>query len=157
MRSIHAAMAVALLATLCGCGGASKKAVVDLSTPEKAILSLEECYRCRDLEGAVRCKDFTAEAELMLKKLNQDFSKDAEMVKETANVLELGFKAEMKEKGFPNFHGITSTFGEKKPIDGRDDFVEIVETCQTPSGKASTNRLACMKRGDEWKVAMIVE
>jgi hypothetical protein len=38
----------------------------DFTTPEGAVLCLEEAYRRHDLDAAAACKDFAIEAKLML-------------------------------------------------------------------------------------------
>ena len=49
-----------LLTALIGCGSNSDSSIAhDLTTPEGAILSLEDAYRAEDIEAAVRCRDFT--------------------------------------------------------------------------------------------------
>jgi hypothetical protein len=74
----------------------------DFSTPEGAILMLEDAYRRKDLDAAVAAKDFTAEARLMLSRLRRGWERDAEVLKRTAEVLELAFRAEKKER-WPDF------------------------------------------------------
>ena len=61
----------------------------DFSTPEGALLKLEDAYRARDIEGAVACKDFRREADMMLSRMGSPLVKDEEMVSEIAKVLEL--------------------------------------------------------------------
>lgn len=151
------------LALFAGCRSQStpqttgKIAPPDFSSPEKAILSLEDAYRARNVEAAVQCKDFPTEAKLMLERLQQDFSNDSEIVAKTAEVLELGFRSEMKNDGFPNFDGVTSTFSAPKPIQGREDLVEVIETCRHANGSSSTNRLVVAKTPDGWKVVSVPE
>lgn len=141
-----------LLIAFAGCGGAPMH---DLSTPESAILSLEDAYRAADMEAALKCKDFDVEAKLMLEKVNTELSDDPELLQQTAEVLKLGFMAEMKEKGFPDFRGITSTFSNQKPYQGRDDIVEITETCNHGNGQTTTNQLTVAKTAAGWKMVMI--
>lgn len=138
-----------------GCHNSSEIAH-DFNTPEGAILSLEDAYRARDVEAAVKCKDFDTEAKMMLHKLNPEFSDDPELLAKTAEVLELGFRAEMKS-GFPNFDGVTSTFPERKPYQGRDDIVEVTELCTHAGGGTTTNTLHVAKVADGWRVIALVE
>src|SRR5688572_22837053 len=63
----------------------------DFSTPEGAILRLEDAYRKRDIEIAVSCKDFLTEARLMLEKSDKVES-DEELVRKTAKTLELSYR-----------------------------------------------------------------
>src|SRR5262245_20677733 len=53
---------------------------LDLSTPEGAILCLEDAYRRRDLEAAVACRDFVTQARQMLGQLQMPMDGDAELV-----------------------------------------------------------------------------
>ena len=70
----------------------------DFTTPEGAILCLEDAYRQRDIEAAVAAKDFKTEARLLLQKTGfKDFIDD-EMVAKTAQALELGFRAQTVAK-----------------------------------------------------------
>ena len=92
--------------------------------------------------------------ELMLQSLKQDFSGDAEMVAKTAEVLELGFRAEMAE-GFPNFNDSVSTFSNKQPYKERDDIVQIIEQCKFGDGSKTTNKLVVGKTANGWKVIAV--
>ena len=158
--------ALLLVTLLVGCGdkdsasggaGSSQSITHDLTTPEGAILCLEDAYRDRDLEAAVRCKDFNIEAKLMLQRLETDFSDDEEILAKTAEVLELGFRAEMTNTGFPDFRGIQSTFSNKKPYADNDDIVQITEHCSHSDGTATTNTLVVANTADGWKVVAVPE
>lgn len=138
-------------------GAASQSFAHDLTTPEGAILSLEDAYRAKDIEAAVRCKDFTVEAKLMLQKLEQDFSDDPEILSKTAEVLELGFRSELQNSGIPDFRDIESTFSDKTPYQGRDDIVQITETCRHGDGTTTTNTLVVAKTADGWKVVAVAD
>jgi hypothetical protein len=136
-------------------GAVSQSFAHDLTTPEGAILSLEDAYRAKDIEAAVRCKDFAVEAKLMLQRIQQEFSDDPEILSKTAEVLELGFRSEMKDSGFPDFHNITSTFSDKKPYDGHKDIVQITEHCRQSDGTTSTNTLVVANTANGWKVVAV--
>jgi hypothetical protein len=136
----------ALLFSL-GCGRQAE----DLSTPEKAILSLEDAYRAKDIEAAVRCKDFLTEANLML----EEFPKlkeraDGKVVTETAKILELAFRKEMKTKGFPDFAGVTARFPKVEPY--RENIVVVTEECSYLDGSTTQQRLLVVKVKDGWRV-----
>ena len=140
-----------LVLTFVGCGSGIAH---DLNTPEGAILSLEDAYRAGDIEAAVRCKDFNIEAELMFEKLGKDRADD-EVLAMTAKVLELGFRSEMKITGFPDFNNVVSTFSDKKSYEGRDDFVQITETCQFDDGTKTKDQLVVAQTPDGWKVVAV--
>ena len=124
MKSRLCILVSASLFGLSGCGNSDSSSIRhDFDTPEGAILCLEDAYRARDIEAAVRCKDFTIEATLMLQRLQTDFSDDPEILSKTAEVLELAFRSEMKNSGFPDFRDVVSTFPDKTAFQGRDDIV----------------------------------
>ena len=141
----------------CGSSGGVMTKPIDLSTPEAAILSLEEAYRAKDVNAAVKCKDFRTEAVLMLQKVTPQFANDAEIVTQTTEVLELGFRSEMKKKGFPDFRGVTSTFKNKKPFRNSGDIVELTETCVDGRGTTTTNQLVVAKTEPGWRIVTVVE
>ena len=93
-----AAMSFTFLASLFG-GSA-----VDLSTPERAVKSLEDAWRAKDIEKAIRCKDFRGEAEQMLRD-KPAAVRTEDIIAQTAQVLELGYRAEIKKSGFPKMQG----------------------------------------------------
>ncbi len=160
-----------LLATFAvGCGGSSVPTASssstdsgpsdiahDFATPEGAILSLEDAYRNRDVEAAVKCKDFETEAQIMLSKLQGNLGDDPEVKKQTTEVLELSFRQELKQTGFPDFRNLVSSFSAPEPYGGRDDIVRIKEICAHSNGTTTTNVLHCAKRGNVWKVVTILE
>ena len=159
MKRIVVLAVSGLFFNFAGCGTSAPQGDIahDLTTPEGAVLCLEDAYRARDIEAAVRCKDFTIEATLMLEKLQQDFSRDQEILAKTAEVLELGFRSEMEQSGFPDFEGIESSFSGKQSYQGRDDMVTLTETCRHSSGAATSNQLVVAKTADGWKVISVVE
>ena len=141
----------------CGSSGGVMTKPIDLTTPEAAILSLEEAYRSRDVNAAVKCKDFRTEAILMLQKVSPQLAGDEEIIAKTTEVLELGFRTEMKKKGFPDFRDVTSTFKDKKPFRNRNDIVEVTETCAHKGGSATTNQLVVAKTEPGWRVVAVTE
>jgi hypothetical protein len=150
-------MVFLLLVAGCGSSGGVMTRPVDLTTPEAAVLSLEEAYRARDIDAAVKCKDFRTEATLMLEKLNPELAKDEEIIVQTTDVLELAFRAEMKQKGFPDFSGVTSTFKDKKPFRNRSDIVEMTETCVHDGGSTTTNQVILAKTETGWRMVVIAD
>jgi hypothetical protein len=161
IRSMLVRRSLFVLALLFGAGCGSSGGVmtkpIDLSTPEATILSLEEAYRARDVNAAVKCKDFRTEAILMLQKVSPELAGDEEIITQTTEVLELGFRTEMKKKGFPDFRGVTSTFKDKKPFRNRSDIVELTETCVDGHGSATTNQLVVAKTEPGWRIVVVAE
>jgi hypothetical protein len=154
MKKFTSLIACLSLLALASC---SKQPTADFTTPEGAILMLEDAYRKKDLQAAVDAKDFVAESRVMLSKLDTSFDKDQEILKKTAEVLELAFRAEMKEKGFPDFSGIRSHFPKTEPHQDFEDIVAVTEVCTFPDGRTSTQKLLVAKTPKGWRVLNVVE
>jgi hypothetical protein len=150
-------MVALLFVAGCGSSGGVMTKPIDLTTPEAAVLSLEEAYRARDISSAVKCKDFRTEAMLMLEKLNPELAKDEEIIVQTTEVLELAFRAEMKQKGFPDFSGVTSTFTNKRAFRDRSDIVEMTETCIRGGSATTTNQVILAKTETGWRMVVIAD
>ncbi len=156
MKSRACILVSVILLVLSGCGGSDSSSIRhDFDTPEGAVLCLEDAYRAKDIEAAVRCKDFTMEATLMLQRLQTDSSGDPKILAQTAELLELGFRSEMKNSDFPDFRDIVSTFSDKNPFQGRDDIVELTEKCRHADGRTTTNKLVVAKTANGWKVVTV--
>ena len=91
MKKFTVLVACLSLLKLASC---SKQPATDFTTPEGAILMLEDAYRKKDLQAAVDAKDFVAESRVMLSTLETPFDKDEEIVEKSAEVLELAFRTE---------------------------------------------------------------
>lgn len=129
----------------------------DLTTPEGAVLSLYDAYAAGDVEAAVKCKDFRIEAELILEDVEDDLSGDAEVVGKTAEVLELGFRKQMADGGFPGGGGAVKTVRMKYPVKGDDDRFRVTERFIQRDGTMVVNKLLVAKTPDGWKVITLVE
>jgi len=151
------ALSIGLL-LLAGCGQtASQSAIVhDFSTPQGAILCLEDAYRAKDIEAAVRCKDFQMEARAMSEKIgaSKEVMDDA-VIKQLADVLELGYRGELKQKGFPDFNGVTCTFPTTEQKS--DGLVVVTEECSYAGGQTSRQKLLVGKTANGWRVLNPVE
>ena len=156
-------LAVLLTAVLLftGCGGGSSSAggsdiAHDRTTPEGAILTLEDAYRAKNLDAALACRDFDLEAKFMLERVGDGaFTEDGEMVRQMADVLKLGYTTEIGNS-FPDFREVKSEFSDKQPYKGNADVVELTETC-TSAGGSSVNKMVVAKTDDGWKVLTIPE
>jgi hypothetical protein len=131
---------------------------MDFSTPEGAILCLEDTYRRRDIEAAVACKDFQVEAVLLLIRTQPDLVDDPELLAKTAEVLELGFRKE-KTENWPDMEGMESFFVDRQP--GFEDLsiVIVTEIVAMPDGRICEDHLQVCCRNGEWRVlsAVVVE
>jgi hypothetical protein len=96
----------------------------DFTTPEGAILVLEDAFRRHDLEGAVAAKDFAIEAELELAAEGVPAPISASAVAERAASLEEKFRAVMTAS-WPDFSGIESYFLDRQSC-GTSDGARLV-------------------------------
>jgi hypothetical protein len=124
--------------------------LADFSTPESAIQSLESAYQAHDVEAAVACKDFRAEAELMLQNVNPQFADDKEIISQTAEVLELSYRKDIEQNGFPDFAGVKSSFPKTERLNNQ--LVIVTEVCEYPDGVTMVQRLNVYKTAAGWRV-----
>lgn len=128
----------------------------DFSTPEGAILCLEDAYRRKDIEAAVRCKDFPIESRLML--LNTGIPMDQvddELVAETAEVLELAYRKQFEQMGFPDMASVASKFAARMRC--QDGVVMVTELLEYPDGVSFTQRILVAETAAGWRVLNVVE
>lgn len=121
----------------------------DFSTPEGAILSLEDAYEEQDIERAIACKNFIEEARILLQKMN-DSIKDDDLLHATAEVLRMSFIKNLKDEGFPLFKDIQRVFPLREKIS--DKLYLITEICVFPDGGRSLQKIYTFKEHDGWKV-----
>jgi uncharacterized protein YegJ (DUF2314 family) len=124
----------------------------NFSTPEGAILCLEDAYDEQNIEKAICCKNFLEEARLLLHKMN-DNSGDEDIVEATAEVLRLSFIKSLTEEGFPVFKELVRAFPKREKI--TDNLYLITEICTFPDGGRSSQNIYTFREGDEWKVLNI--
>lgn len=122
----------------------------DMSTPEGAVLCLEDAYTAGDLAAALACKDFLTEARMLLEQVPGMDASDDELIASTAETLKLAFEAHFNSGEIPNFDGVLRAFPERDFLD--KDTVIISEICTHPDGRMSLDRLIVTKFGDEWRV-----
>ena len=123
-------------------------------SPEQAIQRLEAAYRAKDIEAAVGAKDFRSEARLMLQDLAKegrpDLSGDAEVLRQTAELLELAYRKEMKESGFPDLAGVECSFAPHEVL--TEALVVVHENCRFPDGAITHQRINVAKTSAGWRV-----
>jgi hypothetical protein len=125
--------------------------VMDFTTPEGAILCLEDALRRQDIEAVAACKDFQVEAVLLLSETMPEQASDDEMVARTAEVLELAYRKEISGN-WPKMEGVESFFVDRQ-LGFQDLAIVIVtEVSLMPDGTFSQTRLRVSKRNDEWRV-----
>ena len=142
-----------LLAGLLAIGIPAAAFAADFTTPQNAVRALEEAYINKDIDAAVAAKDFTEEARLMLLSINPQFAKDPEMIEKTAEVLELSFRKEMKESGFPDFSGLKCSLGEPENV--TPSLVKVMERCVSPNGSASIEDVHVFNGAQGWRIVIV--
>jgi len=120
----------------------------DFSTPEGAVLALEDAYRKADLEAAVRAKDFHQDAFYFL---GLPFGSDLGKTQTMAAAMEKGFRLQMTEDGFPDYSEIKTTFVKKEVVSTEQ--VILTQRCQR--GQASRDmRLLVVKTERGWRTVL---
>lgn len=124
---------------------------MDFTTPEGAILCLEDAFRRRDLEAAIACKDFQVEAVLLLMETSPESLSDQAVLAKAAEVLELGYRKQISEN-WPNMDGVESFFIDRQP-DSEDlgTFV-VTELTLMPDRTLCQTNMRVAKRQDRWRV-----
>lgn len=128
--------------------------VHDFSTPEGAILCLEDAYDEQDIEKAVACKNFEEEARLLLLKMN-DRCSGKEILETTADILRKSFIRSLEQDGFPVFKDLRRAYPFRKKI--TDNLYLITEICIFPDGRKSQQEIYTFRGEDGWRVLNIVE
>ncbi|MEK7380745.1 MAG: hypothetical protein AAB075_07025 [Gemmatimonadota bacterium] len=126
--------------------------VMDFTTPEGAILSLEDAYRRRDIEAAVAAKDFSMEAKLMLRSLDRTEVDDA-LVARTAEVLLASFRT-ATTAAWPDFEGLQCFLTKREPH--ADQVVRVTEVCRYPDGGFSEQQILVGPTARGWMVLNLV-
>lgn len=122
---------------------------MDFTTPEGAILCLEDAYRRKDLEAACACKDFLIEGTLLLLESAPESASDPAIQRQTAEVLQLSYRKETSEN-WPEMEGVESFFVEQQPLS--DGIVVVTEFMRLPDGSFSEANLRVAKTADGWRV-----
>ncbi|MBI5426636.1 MAG: hypothetical protein HZA32_21380 [Opitutae bacterium] len=123
------------------------------TTPEEAILLLEDAYRKKDIDAAVAAKDFQIEARLLLERIRREKNEPAvapSLIHQTAHVLELSFRDHHARKGFPDMTGVVSTFPTKEEVE--PGICAVTELCTWPDGESVTQKILVAKTERGWKV-----
>ena len=121
----------------------------DFTTPEGAILCLEDAYRRRDIEAAIAAKDFKTEARLMLQKTGFKDQIDEDMIAKTAEALVASFRAHTTAR-WPDFEGLESFFTKREPHS--DKVVLVTEVCHFPDGGFSQQQILVAETPQGWRV-----
>ena len=90
---------------------------------------------------------------MLVSKMKMEF--DEEIVKQTAEVLELSFIDNLEKHSFPDFSALQSGFPAREKI--TDNQWIITEVCWYPDGGKSVQKLNTYKTITGWKVLSLVD
>ena len=121
----------------------------DFTTPEGAILCLEDAYRRRNLESAVACKDFLIEGTVMLLNYDPALARDPEIRKKNAVLAERAFRRTLSED-WPELEGVESFFYGRQ--DYADGIVAVKEVRRMPDGTFDQLNVLAAKTKSGWRV-----
>ncbi|MCY1692719.1 DUF2314 domain-containing protein [Exiguobacterium sp. SL14] len=119
----------------------------DFSTPEGVIIKIENYYSDENMEGALSCKNFIQEAEILLKE--RDINITEELREQVAETLKTSFIESLLSNGFPYFKNIERNFTLEEKIKDRQ---LIKEKVIYPNGSITYNKLWVGHSNGEWKV-----
>ena len=132
---------------------ATPSMAADLSTPQGALQALEHAYLAQDIEAAVAAKNFQYEGRAMLEHLKSMPNPEPDLVQKAAHVLELAFRKQIQDQGFPQFADLRSRIVATKQL--APDLVEITEEFVFPDGYVSQEAVYAAKSGDHWGVVVL--
>ena len=141
-----------LLPLLLALAAVSAVKAAGYDTPEDAVRALEKAYVQRSADDAVAAMDFVEEGRQMLQKINPALANDAEIIKQTATILEQSFRNELRTKGFPDLVGVTCSFVAKAQIS--PELIKLTEQCLSPGGAKSVQDRLVTKRDLGWRVTL---
>lgn len=128
----------------------------DFTTPEGAILMLEQAFRRRDLEAAVAAKDFATEAELEFAASGKGGASDVDIATRAAE-LERKFRA-MMQASWPDFSGMESHFVDREPhprppgLTSARELAVVREINRYRQGGSSEHRILVAEGARGWRV-----
>jgi hypothetical protein len=128
-------------------------AAPNFTTPEGAVKALEAAYANKSIEDAVAAKNFNAEARLMLLRIQPELARDAEVLKQMAEVLELSFRKQIDKEGFPDVTSFQCSLSRPEQVS--ETLVKMTETCRSPEGVTSLQDLHVSKDANGWRVVVV--
>lgn len=139
---------------LLGLGAASAVSAGNyFATPEDAVRALEQAYIQKSADAVVAALDFVEGGRQLLQETNPALANDADSIKQTAEVLELSFRDELRAKGFPDFGKLKCSFVGKAQL--APGLIKLTEQCVFPEGGKSVQDLIVMKRDLGWRVVLV--
>jgi hypothetical protein len=92
---------------------------------------------------------------MMLGRMGSPLAANAEILGETAKALELAFRKEIQDQGFPPFDGVECTFPTKETRS--DGTVVVTEVCRFPDGGTSEQKVQTWHTSSGWRVLTPLE
>lgn len=126
----------------------------EFETPEAALSSLEAAYKANDLNAAILCKSFEKEAEEMLYARFDKKVITKNVIKETAELLELTYRKSIIDNGFPDFSDIKCEATSEIQPNGN---AILTEKCLFSDGGYSVQKIKAYKVDGNWKVGEAIE
>jgi len=117
------------------------------------VRALERAYIQKNADGVVAALDFVEGGRQLLQETNPALANDAEIIKQTAEVLELSFRNDLRTRGFPDFGKLKCSFVGKAQIS--PGLIKLTEQCVFPDGGKSVQDLIVMKRDLGWRVVAV--
>ena len=123
---------------------------VDDTTPEGALLLLEQAYQEDNLEKALSLKAFEEEAKTMLPPQLAAVANES-TIKTTAEAVKQSFLQHMSEHGMPKFdHIVSYAFPIRKAIS--PEHVVVIKVSTTADGEKQVDRMHTYLVEGGWKV-----
>jgi hypothetical protein len=122
----------------------------DASTPHGALRVYLSAWERRDLDAMVAAKDFTDEATAMLAKVSPAVA-DEQLLKQTAETLELAFRAQWQQADWPDTTGAVSFFSQAITL--QDGAVRVNHVVKYSDGRRDWAKVRLVRRGASWRVS----
>ena len=114
----------------------------DFSTPEGAILVLEDAYRAKDIDAAVEATSFTLMAEALGSFPFGDIG-GSDMARENTelveNYFERTFRQQIVREGFPDFSSLTCEFTNNEVLN--ENVTGVTQVCGARRARRGTGPL----------------
>ncbi|ASE62039.1 DUF2314 domain-containing protein [Chryseobacterium indologenes] len=125
----------------------------DRSTAEGAIITLENFYNEKNIDGILSCKDFYREAENVM--LDHNLEWNSKNHSKIARVLKVSLLEDLESNGFPNFDAIERTF---KLMERREGQELIEEKIIYADGFITVNKFwVGSTKTEGWKVLNLID
>jgi uncharacterized protein YegJ (DUF2314 family) len=125
----------------------------DLTTPEGAIIKIENYYSDNDLKGVISCKDFEMEAENLLEERGAIITEETKS--KISEVLKSSLVETFQSNEFPNFENIERCFAL---VEEKQNQRLIEEKVIYQNGNFTFNKLWVWRsKNGDWKVLNLFE